>query len=953
MNRIITGLLLLVFLTCLDLAAFPASAQTQPADFVHAQGRELHVGQTPLRLQAICFSNYYNKTDLDLLSSNHHSELDFQRVKGLGFNAIRFAMNGNWYENDKKAFWRWLDKNIGWARKHDIRLILDLHVPIASFWLAPNHPETSFALWTDKHIQQRNIALWEAIATRYKDETIIAAYDILNEPVTSDADGTQWRELAQQMVNAIRSIDTNHLIVVEHLYGVNERYGTLGIETQFLVNDPNILYDFHFYEPVEYTHQYAAWLENPIGDGGHYPDNTRLTPTGQQVLLPAARISTSPLSAANTEWHEYNSEIVQLTDSSATAAIPIMTIRGAGQGKVFFDDIRVYEYDQNGQALGPVLHEPVSADSIWQWWSWKSSGMNQQHVTFNRETGTGSNDQHSLSVTLGKPTGNESHGPVGWSNDHHWFRVTPGHYYQISANMKFEKQFEQQADTDETETIPLAIPELDFYTTSVTGEPAFLERNQPYLEHQFMQLFQFGKQHNVPVSVLETGLVRHAFEMEGKGGIHWVRDLLDLFKKHQVSYAWWNYHGDQMGLFLSGQDSPPDALNLTLADTFIELQAGNSELFYRDSLLPAEASEQPPGGLRPDQVPQFVVIGFDDNTQAAGIDWAIDLFADLKNPAGNGNADTYDGLPARTSFYMNTHGLVQWLEDDPNKLVASLKQLPTSGHEVGNHTHNHQADLNQGEWSKVEAVLLQLSKPAWRPRIEQCSELLHSVAGIPRDAVQGFRAPYLKYNQDMFSTLAELGFTYDSSIEEGHNPRFDGRNFRWPYTLHHGSPGHAESWLADPRNPLKTELGQTPELWELPNHVLIIPDDETSLRYGIKPGLWKHIKQRIPHLQNNRMTGFDYNLWVNAALSGQQVTAILKYNLDLRLEGNRAPFMFGAHTQYYTNADWVKQHAPQVSMEEMQQAIREFLEYALSKPAVRVRPARDIISWCRHPAALE
>ena len=37
------------------------------------------------------------------------------------------------------------------------------------------------------------------------------------------------------------------------------------------------------------------------------------------------------------------------------------------------------------------------------------------------------------------------------------------------------------------------------------------------------------------------------------------------------------------------------------------------------------ASQSPPCGLSPAQVPQFVSIGFDDNGQVGGMTWAVDM----------------------------------------------------------------------------------------------------------------------------------------------------------------------------------------------------------------------------------------------------------------------------------------------------------------------------------------
>ena len=92
------------------------------------------------------FSNHYHRDQdgAELLSSQHHSETDFERAKAIGFNSIRFAFDGDWYVDSPDVFFEWLDQNVAWARQHDLRLILDLHTPIGGFWLDPTSDDGQF-----------------------------------------------------------------------------------------------------------------------------------------------------------------------------------------------------------------------------------------------------------------------------------------------------------------------------------------------------------------------------------------------------------------------------------------------------------------------------------------------------------------------------------------------------------------------------------------------------------------------------------------------------------------------------------------------------------------------------------------------------------------------------------------------------------------------------------------
>jgi hypothetical protein len=101
-----------------------------------------------------------------------------------------------------------------------------------------------------------------------------------------------------------------------------------------------------------------------------------------------------------------------------------------------------------------------------------------------------------------------------------------------------------------------------------------------------------------------------------------------------------------------------------------------------------------------------------------------------------------------------------------------------------------------------------------------------------------------------------------------------------------------------------------------------------------------------------KMTGFDFNLWQQAKLNKAETLATLKYTLDLRLQnGNRAPFLFGAHSENYGSKNAAL--FSQISVRERQEVIEEFLQYARSKPEVRIVPYQSVINWMRNPSAID
>lgn len=493
----------------------------------------------PLTLRAVNFSNFYfmDLSPEDLLVSPHHFPDDFGRARALGFNAVRFAFKGEWYEKDRTTFFRWLDRNVAMASAHGIDLILDLHTPIGSFWLDPTKP-VNFDIWRDPKVQQKNIEMWKDIAARYRNKETIAAFDILNEPVTLDQTGQQWRDLAAKLVKAIREVDKNHVIIVGALYGTEGQYGTHNAERHFLVDDANALYDFHFYEPIRYTHQSAKWLDRPTDDGGRYPDPKVLLPTGGQVLIPNARISTPPVVGGDSDWQLYDSGRVAVADRTAVAGLPIAVARGPVHGTVHIDDVTVIEYDQAGKLVGEVAHDPLDEERVLHWYPW---GEQTGDVSrFRTAWEAGFNDDHSLVIA-----GAENNRISGWSSDDNFFAVVPGHSYRIMGRLKGRGV--RPSDPGQRGGVQL---EIDFYKNpDGTNRPAFIGRTKQLLEHKMKDSLAFGAKHNVPMSVMEFGLIGTAFKGK-RGGAIWLKDILELLEKSTVAYAYWEYHGDTMGVFV-------------------------------------------------------------------------------------------------------------------------------------------------------------------------------------------------------------------------------------------------------------------------------------------------------------------------------------------------------------------------------------------------------------------
>jgi aryl-phospho-beta-D-glucosidase BglC (GH1 family) len=217
---------------------------------LQADGNRLVVGsaKTPVILNGINLSAYYYGNDvagaenaIDNFSFKNHDENSYKEIAELGYNTVRLMMSFVFFEDNakpgvyKEEGWAWLERNILWAKKYNLRLILDMHEPpggaqLPSFHNFNNRPD----------VQKRLEDLWVAIAQRYRNETTIAAYDLVNEPYIDN-----WFVYAQGLISKIRAVDPNHLVLIEQSYHPND----LGNNARFYrLPFTNIIYDVHYYD---------------------------------------------------------------------------------------------------------------------------------------------------------------------------------------------------------------------------------------------------------------------------------------------------------------------------------------------------------------------------------------------------------------------------------------------------------------------------------------------------------------------------------------------------------------------------------------------------------------------------------------------------------------------------------------------------------------------------------
>ncbi|MBK8478115.1 MAG: cellulase family glycosylhydrolase [Opitutaceae bacterium] len=209
----------------------------------------------------------------------------FDVLQGWNVNLVRWVMGYiKEIAADPVAYDQWLDvrldeleKALAAAPAHGLKLIVDLHV-VTGGRLAGG----SNALFYDAALQERYVADWQKIATRFKGHPAIHAFDLMNEPNQAGfvpSGLLDWRNLQIRAARAIRAIDPTTLIMIE----VDGYDAPPNFTWMDPVDVPGILYSVHVYQPMEFTHQGVS-EEWGVAGGVTYPGTFDGKPFNKDTL---------------------------------------------------------------------------------------------------------------------------------------------------------------------------------------------------------------------------------------------------------------------------------------------------------------------------------------------------------------------------------------------------------------------------------------------------------------------------------------------------------------------------------------------------------------------------------------------------------------------------------------------------------------------------------------------
>lgn len=184
-------------------------------------------------------------------------ESDIEKIASWGLDHVRVPIDYELVEdeagNEDTSGYEYIDRAVNWCEKYGLNMVLDLH---KTYGYSFDKGENEEGFFENEAYQERFIKLWERLAKKYGNIGERLAFELLNE-VTDKSYCDTWNRVSNECIKRIRVIAPD----VKILIGGYWNNSIEALKDLLPPYDENIIYNFHCYEPLIFTHQGAYWID--------------------------------------------------------------------------------------------------------------------------------------------------------------------------------------------------------------------------------------------------------------------------------------------------------------------------------------------------------------------------------------------------------------------------------------------------------------------------------------------------------------------------------------------------------------------------------------------------------------------------------------------------------------------------------------------------------------------
>lgn len=184
------------------------------------------------------------------------SDAQLEAIRAAGFTHVRLVIEPlylfdlNAPDDPDRVMLDAIEAAVERILSHDLAVIVDIHG-----W----EDDFKAALIGKKAYQDTFAAMWGAVAARFAPiDPERVFFEVMNEPAPEEP--SDWLPLQEHFVKAIRAAAPDNTIIVGGPFW-NSIEGLLLLQP---LDDRNIVYNFHFYDPFIFTHQAATWVGDVV-----------------------------------------------------------------------------------------------------------------------------------------------------------------------------------------------------------------------------------------------------------------------------------------------------------------------------------------------------------------------------------------------------------------------------------------------------------------------------------------------------------------------------------------------------------------------------------------------------------------------------------------------------------------------------------------------------------------